>query len=108
MTQDVSTEALNAIDRLTDAADAFVEALQAVAQQETNHRGYWAGYIAQIKHVTEHGSWALQAAEGALIADPPSNFRERMDALFEAQQALEKASKITYQASVTFSRKDPA
>lgn len=56
MTQHVTAEADAAIEHLTNAADAFVKALTAAAQQDTNNRGYWTCYIAQIKHVTEHGS----------------------------------------------------
>lgn len=105
--QQISIEALNAIENLTDAADAFVAALQTAAEQDTRNRGYWIGYIAQIKHVVEHGGAALQAAEAELIPAPDGSAnRARMDALFDARQALASASELTFRASVMFGRND--
>jgi hypothetical protein len=105
--QQISAEALNAIENLTDAVDAFVRALQVAADQDTHNRGYWIGFIAQIKHVTEHGGAALQApmAELLPVSDGTPN-RVRMDALFDASQALEGAAKRTFRASILFGRKD--
>jgi hypothetical protein len=105
--QKVSTEALKAIENLTDAADAFVHALQTAADQDTHNRGYWTGFIAQIKHVTEHGGMALQApmAELLPVSDGTPN-RVRMDALFDASQALESAAKQTFRASTVFGHSD--
>ena len=100
MIQPVSTEALNAIERLTDAADTFVAALQAAAEQDTNSRGYWAGFIAQIKHVTEHGAAALQAPEALFLAAPEGSAeRGRLLFLFEAQEALRPAAEKVFEAS---------
>lgn len=106
-TQEISTEAIDAIENLTDAADAFVRALQAAADQDTHNRGYWTGFIAQIKHVTEHGGAALQApmAEILPVSDGTPN-RVRMDALFDASQALERAAGLAFRASIMFGRDD--
>jgi hypothetical protein len=105
--QQISTEALDAIEDLTAAADAFVRALQAAADQDTHNRGYWTGYIAQIKHVVEHGGASLLAVEAELIPAPDgSPNRARMDALFDARQSLESASELTFHASVMFGRSD--
>ncbi|MCX4885908.1 hypothetical protein [Streptomyces sp. NBC_00847] len=106
-TPTVTTEAENAIDNLMDAADAFVRALQTAADQDTHNRAYWAGFIAQIKHVTEHGGASLVAVEAEAVPAPDGSAnRARMDALFDARQALEKASELTFRASVTFGRSD--
>ncbi|MCP3820044.1 hypothetical protein NLX86_18685 [Streptomyces sp. A3M-1-3] len=106
-TQSITNEAIDAIENLTNAADAFVAALQAAAVQDTNNRGYWAGYIAQIKHVTEQGSEALLAPWALLVPAPDgSAARVRLDALFDARQALEEAYKVTFRASVLFGRND--
>jgi len=96
----VSAEALNAIERLTAAADAFVTALQHAAEQDTDHRGYWSGYIAQIKHVTEHGAAALEAPTALFLRAPDgSPERGRLLFLFEAQEALAPAAKVVFEAS---------
>lgn len=100
MAQHVAPEALNAIERLTDAADAFVAALQHAADQDTTHRGYWAGYVAQIKHVTEHGAAALAAPEALFLGAPEgSPERGRLLFLFEAQEALRPAAEAVFEAS---------
>lgn len=100
MPQPISTEAVNAIERLTSAADAFVAALQHAADQDTDHRGYWAGYIAQIKHVTEHGAAALQAPQALFLGAPEgSPDRARLLFLFEAQEALAPAAEAVFEAS---------
>lgn len=100
MPKPVTTEALNAIERLTDAADAFVEALQNAADQNTDHRGYWAGYIAQIKHVTEHGAAALQAPEALFLGAPEGSAdRGRLLFLFQAQETLAPAAEVVFEAS---------
>jgi hypothetical protein len=105
--QQISTEALDAIENLTEAADAFVRALQHAANQDTHNRGYWTGFIAQIKHVAEHGGAALRAPEAELVPAPDGSAnRARMDALFDARQALEGASELTFHASVLFGRND--
>jgi len=100
MPQPISTAALNAIEQLTDAADAFVTALQNAADQDTDHRGYWAGFVAQIKHVTEHGAAALEAPTALFLGAPEgSPERARLLFLFEAQEALAPAAKVTLEAS---------
>lgn len=100
MTQPVSAEALNAIDQLMNAADAFVQALQHAADQDTDHRGYWAGYIAQIKHVTEHGAAALQAPEALFLGAPKGSTEHgRLLFLLEAQEALRPAAETVFEAS---------
>lgn len=105
--QQISDEALDTMENFTEAADAFVRALQAAANQDTHNRGYWTGYIAQIKHVVEHGGASLRAAEAELTPAPEgSPNRARMDALFDARQALEGASELTFHASVMFGRRD--
>lgn len=107
MTAHVSPAALNAIDNLMNAADAFVHALQAAADQDTDHRGYWAGCIAQIKHVVEHGGASLEAVQAEILPAPEGSAnRARMNALVDAQQALKAASRLTYRASVVFGRDD--
>lgn len=100
MPKPVPTSALNAIEQLTDAADAFVKALQHAADQDTTHRGYWAGYVAQIKHVTEHGAAALAAPEALFLGAPDgSPERGRLLFLFEAQEALTPAAEAVFEAS---------
>lgn len=102
-----SSQAMRAIENLTSAADAFVTALQTAADQDTHNRGYWTGFIAQIKHVTEHGGAALQAPMAELLpVSEGTPDRVRMEALFDASQALEKASGKTFRASVLFGRND--
>ncbi|NUP39498.1 MAG: hypothetical protein HOY76_21425 [Streptomyces sp.] len=101
MTQPISAGAVAALDRLTDAADAFVEALQDAADQDTGHRGYWASYIAQIKHVTQHGAAALQAPEALFLGAPKdSPDRGRLLFLTEAREALTPAAEAVFEASV--------
>jgi hypothetical protein len=100
MPKPVPVEALNAIERLTNAADAFVRALQYAADQDTDSRGYWAGYVAQIKHVTEHGAAALQAPEALFLGAPQGSAeRGRLLFLFEAQEALQPAAEKVFEAS---------
>jgi hypothetical protein len=107
MSQNISTEAVTAIERLTDAADAFVAALQTAADQDTNHRGYWAGFIAQIKHVAEHGAAALDAPTALFFGAPEgSPDRARLMFLLEAQEALEPAAKLTFEASAALGWND--
>lgn len=109
MATHISTEALNAIDNLMNAADAFVRALQTAADQDTDHRGYWTGYIAQIKHVVEHGGASLDAVQAEILPAPEGSAnRARMGALVDAQEALATAAELTFRASVTFGRKDEA
>ena len=106
-TPTVTAEAMKAIDDLMNTADAFVRALQTAADQDTQNRGYWAGFIAQIKHVTEHGGASLVAVEAEAVPAPDGSAnRARMDALFDARQALAKASELTLRASATFGRSD--
>lgn len=100
MPKPVPVEALNAIERLTAAADAFVTALQHAADQDTDNRGYWSGYIAQIKHVTEHGAAALTAPEALFLGAPTGSAeRGRLLFLFEAQEALQPAAEAVFEAS---------
>ncbi|GGW15765.1 hypothetical protein GCM10018980_51710 [Streptomyces capoamus] len=100
MAQPVPTEAVNAIDRLMNAADAFVAALQHAADQDTDHRGYWAGFVAQIKHVTEHGAAALQAPEALFLGAPEGSAdRDRLLFLLQAEEALQPAAEAVFEAS---------
>lgn len=100
MPQPVTTQALNAIEQLTNAADAFVTALQHAADQDTTHRGYWAGFVAQIKHVTEHGAAALTAPQALFLGAPQGSAeRGRLLFLFEAQEALTPAVEAVFEAS---------
>ncbi|MFD7551523.1 hypothetical protein [Streptomyces sp. NPDC059816] len=100
MSQNISDAAAAAIDQLVNAADAFVAALKNAADQDTVNRGYWAGYIAQIKHVTEHGAAALQAPQ-ALFLDAPegSADRGRLLFLFHAEETLAPAAEVVFEAS---------
>lgn len=103
MPNTVPPEALNAIERLTDAADAFVTALQHAADQDITHRGYWAGFIAQIKHVTEHGAASLTGAEAHLLGAPEGSAdRARLLFLFQAEEALGPAAEAVFEASAAF------
>ncbi|MFF5019041.1 hypothetical protein [Streptomyces sp. NPDC001165] len=100
MSQNVTDEALDAIERLTNAADAFVAALQNAADQDTMNRGYWAGYVAQIKHVTEHGAAALRAPEALFLGAPEGSAdRGRLMFLFQAQETLAPAAEVVSEAS---------
>ncbi|QDN54282.1 hypothetical protein [Streptomyces sp. S1D4-20] len=100
MSQNITNEALDAIERLTSAADAFVAALQSAAHQDTMNRGYWAGCIAQIKHVTEHGAAALRAPEALFLGAPEGSAdRGRLLFLFQAQETLAPAAEVVFEAS---------
>lgn len=103
MPEPVTPAALNAIERLTDAADAFAAALQHAADQDTTHRGYWSGFVAQIKHVTEHGAAALTGAEAHLLGAPEGSAdRGRLLFLLQAEEALGPAAKAVFEASAAF------
>ncbi|MFI0262516.1 hypothetical protein ACH4OW_26145 [Streptomyces sp. NPDC017056] len=105
--QQVSRESLKAVEGLTEAADAFVAALRNAAAQDTHNRGYWTGFIAQVKHVTEHGGAALEATVAELLPAPEgSPNRVRLNATFAAQSALATAAETTYCASVLFGKSD--
>ena len=100
MPQNVTDEAVTAIERLTDAADAFVAALRNAANQDTANRGYWAGYVAQIKHVTEHGAAALAAPQALFLGAPEGSAdRGRLLFLFQAQETLAPAAEVVFEAS---------
>ncbi|MFJ2627740.1 hypothetical protein ACIO6T_31140 [Streptomyces sp. NPDC087532] len=100
MPQNITAGAVSAIERLTDAADAFVAALKNAAEQDTVNRGYWAGYIAQIKHVTEHGAAALQAPQALFLGAPEGSAdRGRLLFLFHAEETLAPAAEVVFEAS---------
>jgi hypothetical protein len=96
----------SAREQLITATDMWVNAVGAAADM-TDGRADWTAFLAQVKFVALHGADALRELSAAILLDAQfdSDYKARLDAVRNAQQAVYSAYRALETAQTNYSVK---